>query len=301
MSVEASAAPSAPLRGVPPQALPYRFERVDPAHAGRPDRTVGDPDGRFRTAHPEYVREHLHEGDVWDHYWLRVPGARLTQTFTEEERFRFWYGSRVTSRLSDHIEAHDDLLAKIEAGLWAYSMVRDYNAFGAWFDALRKLALPGFELRLVWTKDFALRGWARQADDVYLDAELALLIHHRGCHVMTVGFGLGARVFLTQVQLRAKTGNRWLYGLGHHHLDLVLEMFFAAFGDRLALVDGRDAIKVVHRSYQGNPCRLTPEDDARIAALYDRPLRRFVRAPERLMARDRAYWPLARTEEPQAP
>lgn len=281
------------LRGVDLRALPYRFDRVAPAHAARPDLAVVDPDGRFRAALPGYVPS----SKVWDHYWLRIPVTLLAQVFTPEERFRFWYGSSAASRLSDHIDEHEELLAKINAGLWAYSLIRDYNAFGACFDGLRKLALPGFDLRLVWTRGLAKRGWARQAPDVYLDADLGLLVYHRGRHVMTVGFGLGERVFLAQVQLRAKTGNRWLYALGQHQLDLVLEAFYRAFGDQLALVDGVHAVELVHRSYQDNPCTLTPEDNARIAALYDRPLRRFARASERMMVWGRAYWPLGRVNE----
>jgi hypothetical protein len=282
--------------GVVPSALPYRFEPVDPALGRRPDAAVLDPDTRFRAAHPDYAERHLWLDAAWDHYWGRVPVELLEQTFTAEERYRFWYGSQIESVLHRHIVEHDELLAKVDAGLWAYSKIRDYNAFAACFEGLRKLALPGFDLRLVWTPDFRPRGWARQNENVYLDADLGLFVYHRGRHVMTVGFGLGEHVFVTQVQLCDRRRNRWLYELGEHHLDLVLEMFFAAFGDRLALVDGHAAVAAVRASYRGNPCRLTPVDEARIAAFYDRPLRRFTRVANPLTAWELPYWTLMRIQ-----
>lgn len=84
--------------------------------------------------------------------------------------------------------------------------------------------------------------------------------------------------FFTQVQLRKKTGNRWLFKLGAHPLDAIVAMLEAAFGT-VYLVTGVSAASVIRRSYADDSAP-SEEDMARVVALYDRPLAHHVRAQD---------------------
>lgn len=101
---------------------------------------------------------------------------------------------------------------------------------------------------------------------------------------MTVGFAMCDQgLMVSQVQLRHKKGNRFLYHLPGHYLDVALEILADAFpDDPMYLVSGESAPVAVRRSYsKDNPCRMTPEDEARITALYNRELRDYTRDPSR--------------------
>jgi hypothetical protein len=118
-----------------------------------------------------------------------------------------------------------------------------------------------------------------RAMQLWIDNDLAALVHVGGRHVLTVGFGLGASAcYVSQVQLREPRGNRWLYRVPGHYLDVALDMLAAAFhGYDLWLVDGGSAAAAVRRSYGKGPCTMTAETEARIVALYDRQLAAFDR------------------------
>lgn len=92
--------------------------------------------------------------------------------------------------------------------------------------------------------------------------------------MLTVGFAPARRgILVAQVQLRNKKGNRFLYKLDQHYLNLALDILARAFvGQDLWLIDGVSAVKAVKRSYGTSPCSMTADDEARIQALYDRPL-----------------------------
>lgn len=114
-------------------------------------------------------------------------------------------------------------------------------------------------------------------------------------HVLTVGFSPGGvGTYVAQVQLRKKRGNRFLYKLGRHYLDACLDALYEAFGDELWLVRGGSAAEAVRRSYGKVECRMTPDDEARIRALYDMPLERFVRTGEEAVMQGRTFARLAR-------
>lgn len=283
------------LLGVAPSTLRYDFAPVAPENAEQPDVEVLDCDRRFREVHAAYVDERWGSRAVWDDYWRNASPERLRAVFSLEELVRIWYGSGISSRLTYWIEEEHFILEKLRLCHWRYGYARDYNAFVRHLAALRRLAVPGFEVRLAWTNKWNTQGWA-VGGDFYLDAGLGLLVYDRGRHVMTVGFAPSRHgVLVAQAQLRERRGNRWLYRLSAHHLDAALGAISAAFeGEDVWLVDGDSAAEAVRRSYGSDGCKLSREELGRVAALYDRPLAAFRRTAETAYAEGREYVRLER-------
>lgn len=119
----------------------------------------------------------------------------------------------------------------------------------------------------------------------YSDAHLTLNVCIRDKHVFSIGFSpTEYGIAICQVQVKQRTGNRWLFRLGEHFLDYTLERMHQAFpGEELLLVSGESAAGFVADNYQAS-ARPEAAILQRVKDLYSRPLARWVRkaAPIRL-------------------
>lgn len=240
------------------------------------------PDKKKRLAACQSFREWHEEWgwgsvDDFDGDLGRVPIEVLDDVFSISEIVQIWAGQVVSSDISQHIERCHPLLEKLRHTLWHFGRQSDptYNAIVAAWKGLQRMQWPGGEVRIGYVSAYREDGYAENVGDerIWVDNDLAAFIHVGGKHVLTVGFGVGHDgVFLSQVQLRAKKGNRWLFKLDKHYVDVAIDMLRQAFGLPVWLVEGTSAVTAVRRSYGTGKCGLTFEEELRIASLYDRPL-----------------------------
>lgn len=244
-------------------------------------------EARFRAACPSWVEDHVRWADFrWADHWHYIPVELLTRVFTRDEQVRMWHDEIFESGLARHFEENDALLWKVQHALWRYGGSRDYRRFVAYYNHLADLSAgtPNFTVRITHTRFCNTAAWAihGREDPIYLDASFGALLHYRGAHVMTVGFTPSAYgVLIAQVQLRKKTGNRFLYRLPSAHLDFAIDLVARAFpGNDLLLVTGESTVAATRRAYERTPGRLTPETAARVQAFYDQPLRGYDRTDD---------------------
>lgn len=126
-------------------------------------------------------------------------------------------------------------------------------------------------------KTMTLKEYAIYAADntVYLDGIFAYYIYFNGKPALTVGFSIGTdEVLITQVQLRQKKGNRWLYQLPTDILNYAVEAMYGHFsnwGFGVRLVDGPSlAAKITKQHGEDDPVPQETQD--RIARFYSQPL-----------------------------
>ena len=263
------------------------------------DDGVADKEGRLRAAAPEWILEehgkYREPGDhfCWPHHGHHVPFDLLTRAFSWQEVIRIWLSQCVQGCLSRHIEEHHPLLQKVSHTVWRFGKgMHPYEPFRRALKGLRALTWPGGEVRLVYVSKWRGEGYPDNAPYdfcTWVDNDLGALVYVGGKHAATIGFGIGADgVYLSQVQLRQKRSNRWLYKLPAHYLEVAVNSLVRAFECDVWLIDGASAVEAVRRSYGTNTCKNTPEEDERIAALYDRPLDKWVRTES--VERDRRTW-----------
>ena len=222
----------------------------------------------------------------WADHWRRIPFSIMQKAFKFEQLIRLWSDSIIMSDLSEYMDKKHPLLHKIRNSHWRYGYDRDFQSLVRHLKGITKLlsvTKDEFEFKLVFTRGCNEMGWSRQIRDLFIDAPLALVIYYHGKHVLTVSFAVTiSGVKITQVQLRQKKGNRWLYKLDSHYLDWVLEIFSEAFGDSdpLYLVTGETAVASVINAYGNHAHTVTDEAKERIQNLYNRELQNFNRMGE---------------------
>lgn len=104
------------------------------------------------------------------------------------------------------------------------------------------IAVDGFETTLDWNLYAGARGTGI-GSGVWLDGCFAYLVHHRGRHVMTLGFSITTdrRVLVQQIQNASRRGNRWLFSFPKNRVEHVIDRFRTAFpGFVVMLADGGD-------------------------------------------------------------
>jgi hypothetical protein len=273
--------------GIDPKDIKYDLSPVAEELTKDPGPTVPDQEKRFRAAFPEWIEERYgndYGGPdyfVWSECWRRVPYELLAQVFTFEELVKMWVSECIESDCGRYFERHEPLLWKIKNSLWQYGCEQGYNKLVAAIKGLKKIStdLPDFDVRITHTRTINTHGSALHDVNLYLDGSFALLLYYKGAHVLTVGFSIARDgILVAQTQLRQKKGNRFLYKLPFHYLEIALAMLYRAFGDTLWLVTGESAVAAIRKAYGPNtPCTMTDEDAERIKALYDRPLEFFCR------------------------
>mgnify|MGYP003393907094 CR=1 FL=1 len=250
-----------------------------------------DPTARLRESNLFLAWAEIWGFDVgtfsWEDQGHMVPLQVIQEVFTFSEQMYLYVSGILASPLGDHIEKSHFLLWKIHNSHWRYGMTESYDLTLRHLRGLQSLCvdLPGFDLRLTWSTFFNPTGTSahirgvEKHENLYLDGPFGLLVYYKGQHVMTIGFALSSYgVLVSQVQLRAKTGNRFLFKLPEDYLEWALRIVARAFPeDQLWLPTGASVTQAVRKSYGSTPCSLTPEIEERIQKFYNRPLRGYAR------------------------
>lgn len=122
------------------------------------------------------------------------------------------------------------------------------------YDGLKSfdLGVEGFTVTLDHTTYHNERGWSEYRR-TFLDGVFGLMVHHRGQHVMTIGFSFarGRRLLLQQVQLVNRRGNRWLFRLPSNRMEYVIDRLATAFPQFIILIaDGASITRINLESYR---------------------------------------------------
>lgn len=289
------------LLGIQPTLIPYDLK----PHLVGEGKTISDKvsnkEERFLAlvrewdtdAYDEWEFSNTHK--LWENHWRYTSYELLSKAFSFEELCMLWRGSSIESHLSRYIEGNHPFLAKVENSLYRFGYSKDWNKLVRGVDGICRLGflgLEGFEVRITYSAKWRTHGYSEHVRELYLDAPFGLLVYYQGKHVLTVGFALADEgVLISQVQLRSKKGNRFLYKLPEPLLDIVLKVFRQAFGRQaLWLIEGTSAVSAVKLSYGSSKCSMGPEDEARIAGLYNRRLgSSFSRSEKTITRDDRTY------------
>lgn len=236
----------------------------------------------------------------------RMDPEDLVDIFGFEGATYLWAESRYFSDLGRWFEKNHPFLAKTDNCLWRYGCAQSYRHLAESCEKIRALSTgsPDFTLSLTWTTGCNEQGYSEHlygsVKHLYLDAPFGLLVNYKGKHVLTIGFAVSKYgVFIPQVQLREKHGNRWLYKLPKGYLEWSLDLLANAFSEKtLYLPTGESVVLAVKKSYGPGECVLTPEDEARIVGFYNSPLKGFKRLQqtENNTYYRRNFIPLDRTE-----
>lgn len=273
---------------------PLRIEEIQRTYE-MDQRTIPDPEIMERATRSPEIQEWVRDmgyrpGDDTSRLAGYLTLEQMEQAFNPQEMLRLRVDQTVSADWEDAWEKKYPLEAKIMSSLWVYGFRRDFRATVRYHELLKnlKLDMPGFEVRLTWSSYFNpfgpsvhLRGPGPR-ETVYLDGPVGILVYYQGKHVLTIGVALSRYgVLISQIQLREKKGNRWLYQLDMPYMDWALALVAKTFkGIKLWLVEGSTAVVAVRRSYGKEPCSMTPEDEVRIREFYNRPLRGFTRREE---------------------
>lgn len=278
--------------------------------------TVPNVESRFR-AHPagaEWIKDrhgngrwdgkewHPTEGDTfrWKDHWRDIEAELLMQVFTFEELMKLRHGEVVMSEFGEWFDAHHPFLRKIIFAHWHYGCDNDWNMLVRHLDGFRRISidLPDFEVRVAYTRSInqCAWAWAEGLRDLYLDASFGLLLYYKGEHVLTVGFvPCSYGVLVAQAQLRQKKGNRFLFKLPKHYLDIGLNILARAFpGEPMWLIKGESSVEATRRNYGKLPCGIDEKVAERITALYNRPLDDYRRGTKTLKQDGRTFVKLHR-------
>lgn len=150
------------------------------------------------------------------------------------------------------------LIRKIKSSMWRWGAGRGEEEWNTLVDAYRGIRnfsfdLPEFEVTLTYTTGYNECGLTAFDRKIFLDGVFGFMVHHRGVHVMTIGFSIarGGKILLSQVQMKKSKGNRFLYKLPLSLVEYaiaLLKKYFPTF--KLYLVDANSAIAKYVSQYQ---------------------------------------------------
>jgi hypothetical protein len=138
-----------------------------------------------------------------------------------------------------------------------------------------------FEVMLDHSRYFNMRGTSKYTlhmeKPVWIDGVFGLMVHHKGKHVLTVGFSFCEKgVLIQQIQLRMEKGNRWLFKLPRPLVEYTLHQMMKVFPD-VWLIDGASAVGAVRYNYRNKAEFDAKGAAARIQTLYSKPLEGLLR------------------------
>lgn len=158
------------------------------------------------------------------------------------------------------------IVNKIKSSMWRWGlMTAGWNEIVDAYDGLRSfdLGVPGFTVTLDHTEGHNACGWGEYSS-TYLDGVFAMLVHHKGEHVMTIGFSFACtrKVLVQQVQLKKPRGNRWLFKMPGNRMETVIDAMTRAFPrHRVFVVDGGSVARKNLETYGKGADRLRVRRD----------------------------------------
>ncbi len=190
------------------------------------------------------------ERDIENH--LDILRIEMFKNFTFNELCRIYYFKYfLHSTVINFFERHYqyEIIHKLKSSIWFYGHSADWNTLVEAYYSIRRfnLGLKDFIVRLDYVKGNNRRDNSKFSK-TYLDGVFAFLVHHKKKHVMTISFSVGAnkKVFINQIQMVNKKGNRFLFKMPENIVEFVIRCFFKHFkGFDVYFVDGRSLADVI--------------------------------------------------------
>lgn len=233
--------------GVPLDSYDETLIKVSAQFDKKPSQSF-DAVGRMGPAVRDYILHCFDKDFELDRISSHLPfEAFRNLTVDEAAKVRLSSASGFDRSIDEKFEINPThkLLCKIRNSMWVWEGHQArWNEIVDAYHAIRSFDfdVDGFTITLDHTTGYNERG-ASQHSRTYLDGVFAYLVHFKGEHVMTIGFSIigERRLLLQQVQLKNRTGNRWLFRIPGNRLEHVIDRMHAAFtGYHIHIVDGAD-------------------------------------------------------------
>jgi hypothetical protein len=181
----------------------------------------------------------------------RMQPSRMVEQFSVTDLCRIRHSALYTKNdefvLAMHSEVAPLIVERIRLSGWHNSTSTfSWDEMAQIYNQLRtfSMGLPGFSVSFDHTTGCNPKGYSSYFYDpdnaerprIYIDGELAFLINFKGKPVMVVSFNVSKpsrnaapAIYIRQVQLLAKTGNRWLFKLPCPYMEHVIIRMREAF------------------------------------------------------------------------
>jgi len=209
--------------------------------------------------HPYALEAILGDKDAWEEVIRLNDLSDVERILSLNELGRLYFSHKKVFSDSSKEEMRKDpkyhLIEKIRVcyAKWGAWGTITWNELVSFYNQLRtfRIGEPDFSITLDWTTGFNERGYSTYSR-TFLDGVFAFLVHHKGKHVMTIGFSLAddGKLLIQQVQLVNKKGNRFLFQLPTSYMSWVLTLFKSHFiGREIYLVTGESLAYSIIEQY----------------------------------------------------
>ena len=244
----------------------------------------------------------------WEQYWYYFPFVIMERAFSIEELTKIKWNSVIQSAVSEEFHYHPlyRILHKVENSLhhWSHGQ-KNYNQLVYWYNALKRFSfgdIPDIEVRLDYSTYYNSHGFSKHTR-TYLDGPLSYIVYYKQKHVMTISFAPSSYgLLITQVQMKNKKGNRWLYKLPCDHVEYVVQCMAEAFNDTpIYFADGKTLADKVEAAYPKAEKHLfTKEKRNHIVNVYDREFEQFKRNGNQVTVNNIAFNQLKNISDPNS-
>lgn len=244
------------MNGIPLDTFQLELHTVNP-DSQNPAQTILDWRQKM-----EYVMAEITDTDDTFNFhteYHRLPLYMFTG-FSFDELCKLYHSSffMMSSSVDDLFErdAQYEIVRKIKNSIWRWSSCSSmWNEIVDGYNNIRNFVFienQDFDIRFDYTVGCNQRGYSKYSR-IFLDGVFGLLVYHKGVHVLTIGFSIGSnrQLYLQQVQLARRSGNRWLYKLPKKRLEFVIDRLRECFvGYTIHVIDGNKLVDISLDAYR---------------------------------------------------
>lgn len=233
----------------------------------------------------------------WERDWTRLD-AEYFDVLTLAEQVQLVHSAVTCSALDRHLSEIPPtrLIDRVRSCLWQYGCCSsDWKLLRRTYIKLMTFDFgePDFTTAIDYPWTWMGRGTG-ELYDRWIDGGLAYVLHYKGKPVAILGFSMSSKgLLIQQAQACNKTGNRWMYRLPGRLLDVMVDKLQRHFKCPIWIVDGVSQGQYL-REVHTRETKFPQEEEARIAAMYDAPIRGFRRTKNSIMMAHRKYHRLVR-------
>ncbi len=232
--------------------------------------------------HSSYIMSEFHDafGGRPEGMFNKLNHRRQSGRATEEQLdsiYRYYRHYRVYGKIGN------------SAWVWGHNSL-SWNTQARYFNSVPNFnfGIEGFETTWIHTTGCNEWGYTEEKitdwdDRPWLDAPCGYYVHFKGKPVLMISFAFAPEgILLSQIQLKNKKGNRWLYKLPIHQTEHVVNQMKIAFPDsNIYFVEGTDLCAKILYSY-----KLAKKENPRVRL----PSAETIMRTERVYNRDFELW-----------
>lgn len=245
------------MKGINMSSLKGELHHVDAEFAENPALSIQEVDSKLDFCR-DFLKAYFKDFSFQKDYHKLPVGAFRNFSFDELCKLRYSTFSTMDDSVDNlfNRRLRYEVFNKIRSSMWRWGCGNGTwnEVVNAW-NGIRNFSLglgPDFETRLDYTRGINAYGNSKFSR-TFLDGVFAFLVHYKRKHVMTIGFSImeGERILIQQVQLKQKSGNRWLYKLPKNRMEFAIDLFAKNFsGFTLYVVDGQSLAEKTLANYK---------------------------------------------------